>query len=77
MKIFCISDDIDIAVGLKLTGVKSVISTSKEDIDLKIDEVISNKDIGILVVTENIYAMSKTKLDYIKNNRKLPLIVKI
>ena len=31
MKMFCISDDLDIAVGLKLTGIKSIILNEKID----------------------------------------------
>ena len=63
MKLYCISDDVDTAVGLKLTGIKSVI--------------LKNKEIGILIVTEKIYNLANEKLDYIKNNKNLPLIVKI
>lgn len=77
MKMYCISDDIDKAVGLKLTGVKSVILNNKADIDNKINEIIKDKDIGILIVTENVYEISKEKLEDIKNNKKLPLIVKL
>lgn len=40
MKMFCISDDLDIAVGLKLTGIKSVILDEKSKIDEKIDEIV-------------------------------------
>ena len=60
MKLYCISDDVDTAVGLKLTGIKSVILKSKEEIEL-----------------EKIYNLANEKLDYIKNNKNLPLIVKI
>ena len=42
MKMFCISDDLDIAVGLKLTGIKSVILDEKSKIDEKIDEMTTN-----------------------------------
>ncbi len=34
MKLYCISDDVDTAVGLKLTGIKSVIFSAYEDIIL-------------------------------------------
>ncbi len=77
MKMFCISDDLDIAVGLKLTGIKSVILDEKSKIDEKIDEIVKDDSIGILIITNNIYQISNEKIDYIKNNRKLPLIVQI
>ncbi len=77
MKMFCISDDLDIAVGLKLTGIKSIILNEKSKIDEKIDEIVKDDSIGILIITNNIYQISNEKIDYIKNNRKLPLIVQI
>ena len=77
MKLYCISDDVDTAVGLKLTGIKSVILKNKEEIELEIEKVVKDKEIGILIVTEKIYYLANEKLDYIKNNKNLPLIVKI
>ena len=77
MKLYCISDDVDTAVGLKLTGIKSVILKNKEEIELEIEKVVKDKEIGILIVTEKIYNLANKKLDYIKNNKNLPLIVKI
>jgi V/A-type H+-transporting ATPase subunit F len=55
MKLYCISDDVDTAVGLKLTGIKSVILKNKEEIELEIEKVVKDKEIGILIVTEKIY----------------------
>lgn len=77
MKIFCISDSLETAVGLKLSGVESSILDNKEKIDKKIDEIIQNPEIGILVVTDNVYNISKEKLDEIKEFRRIPLIVRI
>lgn len=77
MKIFCISDSLETAVGLKLSGVESSILDDKEKIDNKIDDILQNPEIGILVVTDNVYNMSKEKLDEIKEFRRIPLIVKI
>lgn len=77
MKIYCISDSLETALGLKLAGVKSSILNDKDKIDKKIDEILDASDIGILVVTEAVYNFSKEKLDEIKKIRRIPLIVKI
>lgn len=77
MKIYCISDSLETALGLKLAGVKSSILNDKDKIDKKIDEILDTSDIGILVVTEAVYNFSKEKLDEIKEFRRIPLIVKI
>lgn len=63
--------------GLRLTGIKSIILNNKEDIEHEIENVVKDKKIGILIITEKIYELANEKLDYIKNNRNLPLIVKI
>lgn len=75
MKIYSILDDIDTAVGLKLSGINSIILENKQNVDEKIDEVLKNEQIGILVVSRNIYTLGKEKLDNIIQKRKTPLIV--
>lgn len=77
MKMFCISDDIDIATGLKLSGIKSVILESQDDINNEIDKVLKDSTIGVLIITDKIYNIAKQEIDYIKNNKKLPLVVNI
>lgn len=77
MKIFCISDDQDISVGLRLSGIDGTTLNDKNEIENKIEEICNRKDIGILVVTQNIYQMAKEKIEGIQENKSLPLIVKI
>lgn len=75
MKIYSILDEIDCAVGLKLAGISVAVLNEKQKIDSKIDELLKEDDIGILVVSKQVYAQSKEKLDEIKVKRKTPLIV--
>ncbi len=75
MKIYSILDEIDCAVGLKLAGISVAVLNEKQKIDSKIDELLKEYDIGILVVSKQVYAQSKEKLDEIKVKRKTPLIV--
>lgn len=75
MKIYSILDEIDCAVGLKLAGISVAVLNEKQEIDSKIDELLKEDDIGILVVSKQVYAQSKEKLDEIKVKRKTPLIV--
>ena len=77
MKMFCISDNIDTALGLKLTGVESIVVQSEEEINEQIKKVLKDKEIGILVVTDNIYKMAQYELDEVMEKYKLPLLVKI
>ena len=75
MKMYCISSDIDTKVGLRLTGIEGIVAKEKQESDEKIEEVLKDENIGILIVTKQIYEMSKQKLDYIYENRKMPLLV--
>ena len=77
MKMFCISDNIDTALGLKLTGVESILAQSEEEINEQIKKVLKDKDIGILVFTDKIYNMAKSELDEVREKYKLPLLVKV
>ncbi len=77
MKIYCISDSLETAIGMKLAGVESVVLNSKDEIDKKIDEVSNNQDIGILVISKEIYQMSKEKLDNIIKFKRTPLVIQI
>lgn len=63
--------------GLKLSGINTVVLDKKEDIIAKMKNVISNNNIGILVVTEAVYNLVTKELNDIIENRKLPLVVKI
>ncbi len=77
MRMVCISNNMDIVVGLKLSGVQSFFIKDNEEIKRKIKEVAKDKDVGILNVTEKVYEIAKEELDRISNEQELPLVVKI
>lgn len=77
MKMVCISNNIDITVGLRLSGVQSFFIKDEQEIKSKIKEVAKDSEVGILNVTESIYEIAKKELDDISSNQNLPLIVKI
>lgn len=74
MKIYCITENNDLEVGLKLAGCDGITLQEEDNIEEKIDEVVKNKEIGILVISKNIYNQAKEKVDEIRVNKKLPLI---
>lgn len=77
MKIYCISDTVETAVGLKLSGIETKVIQEKQEAQNEIEEILKNANIGILIITENIYQLCQKKFDDIKENKKLPLLVKI
>ena len=74
MKIYCITENNDLEVGLKLAGCEGITLHENDNLEEKIDEVVKNKEIGILVVSKGIYNKAKEKIDDIRINRKMPLI---
>ena len=74
MKIFCITDDQELEVGLKLAGCEAITLKENSEIEKKIDELIKNPNIGILVLNNNIYTKLKERIDKIRITTKLPLI---
>ena len=77
MRMVCISNNNDIAVGLRLAGVESFFIRNESKIKEKIKELGNDDNVGIINVTEEVYEIAKDELTYISENRELPLIVKI
>lgn len=77
MKVFCISNDIETAVGLKLTGVNAEVIKDREEILAKINEIKKNEDIGVLILTDSVYKKVENEVEEIRDKKKLPLIVTI
>ena len=74
MKIYCITDDQELEVGLKLAGCEAITIKDNNEIEKTIDKIIKNANIGILVINKGIYAKQKEKIDKIRLTTKLPLI---
>ena len=74
MKIFCLTDDQELEVGLKLAGCDAISLKETNEIEEKIDEIIKNPNIGILVINQGIYNKLKDQIDKIREINKLPLI---
>lgn len=74
MKIYCITDNTDLEIGLKLAGCDGITFKEDENIEEKIDEILKNKEIGILVISKKIYEKAVEKIDDIRLNKKVPLI---
>ena len=74
MKIYCITENNDLEIGLKLAGCEGSTLQENDNVEEKIDEVVRTSEIGILVISKEIYNKAKEKIDDIRINKKLPLI---
>lgn len=77
MRMVSISKDNDIAVGLRLAGIQSFFIKEDNEIKRKIIELSTDDNVGIINVTEEVYAIAIEEIKLIEENQELPLIVKI
>ena len=77
VKMFCISDNADSALGLRLAGAQSVVLTEKEDIIEKLKQVVAKKDFGVIVLTTPILKMVQKEVEQIQKTQNIPLIITI
>ncbi len=75
MKIFLISDNTDTKTGLRLAGISGVVVHEKEEIEEALDTALKDNSIGIVVITEKNAALVRDKIEYIKDNYTVPLLV--
>ncbi len=75
MKIFLISDNTDTKTGLRLAGIGGVVVHEKDEIEKALDNALMNDSIGIIVITEKNARLVPEKLEYVKDNYTVPLVV--
>ena len=77
MRMFLISDNVDTLTGMRLAGIEGVVVHEKQEIKQALDEVLSQKDIGIILMTEKLGKENLEIVDDIKLNRTFPLLLEI
>ena len=77
MRMFLISDNVDTLTGMRLAGIDGVVVHEKQEIKQALDEVLSQKDIGIILMTEKLGKEIPEIVDNIKLNRTFPLLLEI
>lgn len=77
MKSLLISGNKDIIVGLRLSGISGVLAETTEEINESFDNAVRDSEMGIIILTENIFDIIKDKVLDIKNSKSTPLIVTI
>ena len=77
MKMYLISDNIDTATGMRLAGVPGAVVHDNEHLRMELDSILADKDIGIVLITEQLARQFPDTINDIKLNRKQPLLVEI
>ncbi|KDR94780.1 V/A-type H+-transporting ATPase subunit F [Peptoclostridium litorale DSM 5388] len=77
MKSFVISDDKDTWLAMRLAGIDGIIASEKREILKGIESAISDKNIGIIIITEAASQKVSEKISSLKLSLEYPLIVEI
>ena len=77
MQMYLISDNVDTYTGMRLAGVDGIVIHSKKHLKQQLEKVMSNKEIGIVLITEKLSSEFPDIIAEVKLHRRLPLIVEI
>ncbi|MDE6606716.1 MAG: V-type ATP synthase subunit F [Lachnospiraceae bacterium] len=77
MKMYLISDNVDTYTGMRLAGVEGAVVHEKQELKEQIEKVLSDKEIGILLLTEKFGRDFPDVIDEVKLHHRLPLVVEV
>lgn len=73
MKIYCLTQNQELEIGLKLAGCEALCVDNK-NVKQKFDEILKKEDLGILLLSKELYGETKEKIEEIRAKQKIPLI---
>ena len=74
---YLISDNVDTYIGMRLAGVDGVVVHERGELYEALQNVIKDKEVGIVLLTEKFGREFPEIIDDIKLKRKMPLLVEI
>lgn len=77
MKMYLISDNVDTRTGMRLAGIQGCVLHEADEVKQKMEEVLKDQDIGIVLITGKIMTLMPEYFSNIKLNYKMPLIIEI
>lgn len=77
MKMFVISDNVDTKTGMRLAGVDGVVVHEKSEFNAALEKVLSDNEIGILLITEKLAQTFSEQVGKLKISRRLPIVIEI
>ena len=77
MKMFLISDNVDTETGMRLTGVEGVVVHERDELYQALQKALSNKEIGIILLTEKLGKEFPDILEDVRLNHRIPLLIEI
>ena len=63
--------------GFSLAGVQGTAAQTAEEVNRALDEALAKKEVGIVLVTQDVGRLIETRMDYLKLRSTIPLVVEI
>ena len=76
MKILVIGHP-DAVLGFSLAGVGGIPAATADEVNKALDEAQADKDIGIVLVTQEVAAMIPARMEHLSLRSTIPLVVEI
>jgi V/A-type H+-transporting ATPase subunit F len=67
----------DAVLGFSLVGVQGVPVTNADEINRVLDEALAAKEVGIILVTQDVSSQIVSRMDQLKLRSTVPLVVEI
>jgi V/A-type H+/Na+-transporting ATPase subunit F len=64
-------------MGFSLVGVKGRAATNVDEVNQALDSALAGRDIGIILVTEDVAALIEPRMENLKMHSTVPLVVEI
>ncbi len=77
MKMYLISDNTDTLTGMRLAGVEGGLAHSREEVKRALEDAASDKDNGILLLTEALGRKYPELVRAARTGHKMPLLIEI
>ena len=77
MKMYLISDNVDTYTGMRLAGVEGVVVHERNELKESLEYAVSNKEIGIILLTEKFGREFPEIIDEVRLHHKTLLIIEI
>ncbi len=63
--------------GFSLVGVPGQQAGTAEEVNQALDQALASKDVGIILVTQDVSRLIEPRMDYLKLRSTVPLVVEI
>ena len=77
MRMYLLSDNVDTLMGMRMSGVEGVVLHEEPELRSKLEEVLQDDGIAVILITEKLISLIRETVNEIKLNRRQPLIIEI